>query len=437
MLKVSGGACTRNDVAAKPNQTRITDMTEQADQRSQAKKRILFFAEGVTLAHVARPFVLASSLPPERYQVVFACHPRFRQMFSNDDFEWIAIDTIPSQQFLDALAKGTPVYNSATLERYVREDLDIIESHRPDAVVGDFRLSLAISARLQKTPYLTISNAYWSPYSHHPYPAPDIPVTQTLGSGLGGGLFKMVRPLAFALHTLPMNSVCRKFGRPMLGADLRRIYTEADVTLYADLPGLVPLHDAPANHRHIGPVAWSPDVELPTWWDALPTEKPLAYVTPGSSGGAGNIVELLKALTGEGFSVMAATAGRVDLPADMPGIFSADYLPGREAAGRASLVICNGGSPTSMQALEAGVPVIGLPSNLDQYLNMHYLESAGVGLTLPARLASGQKLIEAVKTIARDDSMREKAKKTADCIAQHPPEPIFHQAVEDILGPTP
>ncbi len=42
-------------------------------------KRVLFFAEAVTLAHVARPITLAKGLDPTRYEVVMACDPRCQQ----------------------------------------------------------------------------------------------------------------------------------------------------------------------------------------------------------------------------------------------------------------------------------------------------------------------------------------------------------------------
>ena len=41
------------------------------------RRRILFVGEAVTLAHVARPFALARSLDAARYDVQFACDPRF------------------------------------------------------------------------------------------------------------------------------------------------------------------------------------------------------------------------------------------------------------------------------------------------------------------------------------------------------------------------
>jgi UDP:flavonoid glycosyltransferase YjiC (YdhE family) len=45
-------------------------------------------------------------------------------------------------------------------------------------------------------------------------------------------------------------------------------------------------------------------------------------------------------------------------------------------------VVTNGGSSTGYQALAAGVPVLGIPSNLDQYLAMQAITRLGAGITL-------------------------------------------------------
>ena len=94
------------------------------DSRSGAprRRRILFVGEAVTLAHVARPFVLARSLNPAEYEVHFACDPRFNKLLGPLPFPHHPIRTIPSQRFLDALARGSPVYDTQTLREYVAED---------------------------------------------------------------------------------------------------------------------------------------------------------------------------------------------------------------------------------------------------------------------------------------------------------------------------
>src|SRR5262249_26214004 len=119
-------------------------MPEPASRRP----RILFVAEAVTLAHVARPIALAQTLDPNRYEVHVACDPRYQALLSPLTDSWHPLHSIPSPQFLQALAKGQPVYNTDTLRGYVGDDLQLLQEIRPDLVVGDFRLSLAVSAPL-------------------------------------------------------------------------------------------------------------------------------------------------------------------------------------------------------------------------------------------------------------------------------------------------
>jgi UDP:flavonoid glycosyltransferase YjiC (YdhE family) len=205
------------------------------------RRRVLFIGEAVTLAHVVRPVVLARALDPARYAVTLACDDRYLKLFGELPFAWRSLATIPTVKFLDNLARGRPVYDADTLRAYVRDDLALIEAVKPDRVVGDFRISLGVSARVAGVPYWMVTNAYWSPYSRPPFPLPEHPM--------------ILRGLA-----------------------------------------------------------------------ALPV------------------------------AVIAATAGQ-PLSIEPPkNVYVADFLPGIEAAARAALVICNGGSLATQQALAAGAP---------------------------------------------------------------------------------
>ena len=352
------------------------------------KTRILFVAEAVTLAHVGRLASLAQSLDPARYHICLASDPRYDHLLGQLAFERRPIRTIGGERFFRALSKGAPIYDVPTLRGYIEEDLALIGDFRPDVVVGDFRLSLDVSAKLGKVPYLTVTNAYWSPYADIRYPVPEIPLTERIGVAAAQRLFDLARPFVFAIHAIPMNRVRKQFGLPYLRWDLRDVYTHADYTLYADIPELVPTRDLPANHRFLGPILWSPADPLPQWGYALPEDRPVIYVTLGSSGRSDLLPIVLEALASLPVYVIAATAGRVRLETVPANVFCADYLPGTAAASRAALVICNGGSPTSYQALTAGVPVIGIAGNLDQYLNMSLIQAAGAGMLIRAGRAS-------------------------------------------------
>lgn len=347
-----------------------------------SKPRILFFAEAVTLAHVARPFALAQALDPELYDIHFASHDRYSHLLPKNPFRWHPLRTIESAQFLAALSKGSPVYDTNTLSAYVREDLAIIDEVKPNLLVGDFRLSLAISAAVTRITYMAITNAYWSPYAKLRFPVPDLPLTKVTGLALGQILFDAIRPIAFAYHALPLNRVRREYGLPDLGNDLRRVYTHADYTLYADIPELVPTCNLPGNHHYLGAIPWSPAVSLPQWWDAFDKSKPVIYVTLGSSGNSKLLPTVLQALAPLPVTVIAATANLVQ-PTNVPNnVFIANYLPGQKAAERADVVICNGGSLTTQQALISSKPVLGIVHNMDQHLNMMAVQRVGAGILL-------------------------------------------------------
>lgn len=366
------------------------------------KRRVLFFAEAVTLAHVARPFVLASALDPTAHEICIARDPRFQRLFSSHGFALKDLYSISCERFARLLAQGRPIYCLRTLRRYVQDDLRLIEEFEPAVVVGDFRLSLAVSAAVAKVPYITIANAYWSPYARQRVPVPELPVTRLTGLRVAQALFDLIRPLAFAHHSRPLSCLRREYGLPDFGGDLRRAYTEADYTLYADIPGLIPLAPLPPNHCLLGPVLWSPDVPEPQWWRTLPIDRPVVYVTLGSSGAAYLLPRILDALGGLPVTAVIATAGRIQLPDPPKNVLVAEYLPGDDAVARSRLVICNGGSPTTQQALCAGRPVIGLPSNLDQFLNMQAVERSGAGILLRPHKMTPAALAAAIRQLIDD-----------------------------------
>jgi UDP:flavonoid glycosyltransferase YjiC (YdhE family) len=319
------------------------------------------------------------------YEPVIACDSRYRRFLEHEHFPSLPLRSISSGQFLKALAKGSPVYDLETLREYVNEDLKLIRVVMPDLIVGDFRLSLAVSARLAGVRYAAISNAYWSPYyARTAYPLPVLPITRVLPLAVANALFQWARPLAFRFHCKPLNQLRREHGMAAFGADLRHAYTDADYVLYADSEQLFPTQNLPSSHRYVGPIIWSPPVPLPDWWDKLPTERPVIYLTLGSSGQASLANLVVDALADLPVTVIVSTAGAVVAPYTAPNVFVADYLPGAHAASRSKLVICNGGSPTCHQALAAGVPVLGIASNMDQFLNMQAIELAGAGAVMRA-----------------------------------------------------
>ncbi|WP_041322289.1 glycosyltransferase [Mycobacterium leprae] len=384
------------------------------------RMRILFIAEAVTLAHVVRPFAVARLLDPSRYEVHFACDPRYNNLLGPLPFPHHPIHTVPSKRFLDNMAQGRLfLYGPRTLRKYVEEDSKLLSEIEPDLVVGDLRWSLSVSARLASIPYIAIANAYWSSHARRRFPLPDVLYTHLLGVRLVKLLYRLERPLFFAFQCLPLNWVRRKHGLPSLGFNLCRIFTDGDYTLYADVPELVPTYDLPANHQYLGPVLWSPAGELPRWWDSLPTDRPIVYATLGTSGGKNLLQVVLDALADLPVTVIAATAGRSELQNVPANAFVADYLPGEAAAARSAVVICNGGSLTTQQAFVAGVPVVGIAGNLDQHLNMEAVEAAGAGILLRSERLKVRRVADAVNRVLGQSEYRQAAQRLAEVLERH------------------
>lgn len=394
--------------------------------------RILFFAEAVTLAHIARPVALARALDPQQFDIHLAHHPRYRQHLGELSLTEHAITSISPAQFMQALAAGSPLYDLPTLTAYVEEDLELIATVQPDIIVGDFRLSLGVSAELAAVPYVALSNAYWSPFSQQDYIVPELPLTRILGTTLGQAMFSLGRPVAFALHCLPMHRLRRSYGLPSLGFNLRRVYTHADYTLYADIPELFRLHELPPAHRFIGPVVWSPSDARPAWWQDIPQGLPIVYVTLGSSGNASLLPELLAALGAVKVTALVSTAG-APVPTVAPdNVYLSPYLPGEEAVKLASLVICNGGSPATHQALIHGVPVIGVANNLDQYLNMAAIAKAGAGCLLRAGTCDRRILVATINSMLSESPCREGARALSKRFARYDAQERFTSIINEI-----
>ncbi|MGA7178257.1 MAG: glycosyltransferase [Thiobacillaceae bacterium] len=398
------------------------------------RKRVLFIAEAVTLAHVARPLALAAALDPAHYDITFACNQRYKSFIGELKCLFRDLYSVDSKQFLAALANGRPVYDVDTLRRYVRDDLALINDVKPELIVGDFRLSLSASARFVGIPYMAICNTYWSPYyAHASFPLPVLPLSRRLPLPLARLLFRLARPLAFALHSQPLNRVRHELGLPGLGYDLRRIYTDADHTLYADVPELFPTRDLPPNHHFLGPALWSPPQPKPEWWDNLPTGRAIVYVTLGSSGHPRLLSNILAALSVLPVTAIVATANAPIKQAPAANVCTAAYLPGIEAAQRASLVICNGGSPTSQQALAAGVPVLGICGNLDQFLNMEAIAVAAAGLLVRADRADTASIRTAAQRLLGEPGFKERARELAAILARYPAPRRFSELVGSLL----
>jgi UDP:flavonoid glycosyltransferase YjiC (YdhE family) len=403
------------------------------------KTKILLVAENVTLAQVVRLKVLGESLPDE-YEVHFACSGFDPLVFGAERrFVRHELWTLPRSEVFRALKGGRRLYELKTLMRYAEEEMRLIERVEPRLVIGDFRLSLSVSAELMRVPWATLINAYWSPYAlRDPIPVPDHPIVRFLGESMTERYFPQAIPRVFSHFAAPVNQLRKRHKLPEIGS-LLSVLTHADYTLYPDDPALLPLAHAPSSHRFLGPVQWSPDVPMPELPDAARGDdaRPLVYVTLGSSGEVEVLPLVIQALAQLPVQALIATAGRAELPPLPANVRAAEFVPGARVAELARVVVSNGGSTTGYQALAAGTPILGLPSNLDQYLTTQALVSAGVGLQVKARSATVADIRRALVRLLEEPGQRTAAERARARLARLDSSARFRAWVQNVCSDSP
>jgi UDP:flavonoid glycosyltransferase YjiC (YdhE family) len=425
------------DHAQGRNRLRSNNLEGRVKSRSPrlGKTKVLFIGEDVSLAHVSRPLQLAGALNSDQYEIHFASSAQRAQLVEAAGYRFHPIPVLSNELFKERLRLGRPVLCEEYLTTAIAADLDLFKRIRPHAVVGDFRLSLAISAPLAGVPYFSLTNAHWSPNTALRMNVPDLPVTRILGRAFCGLVFRAFGAQMLKPHLRAFNRLCLLHGMPP-AKTLHEIYTRADRVFFMDLPEVAPISSAAANEEYLGPLVWSPTIPESEWLRRLPTDRPLIYATLGTSGYDRTLKTLAKGLAGLPVAAALATVG-AELPQLPENIFSAPYLPGIPLLKRAALAVCNGGSAGAYQALSQGVPLVCVPANADQHYTTAGLSALGVAERIPSEQFTAGRLRAVVLSMLKNETYRQKAGALAHRIAAEDPRPKFATRLAALVRPFP
>lgn len=381
------------------------------------KPRVLFMAESVTLAHVVRPAQLAFSLKDSDYEVHFAATVDYQKRLCPENAIFHPIQSMASKEFQSRLDRGASVFNEKLLEKQIHEDLNLLDLLRPDIVVGDFRHSLSVSARIHGTPYMGIANAYWSHFNEKIMPLPEIQPFRLFGQTVSKILLNLGRshvlPYIFQQQAKPMNRLREKYGLSTF-ANFTDCYLDADLVGFADAFEVVsPDPNFKTPYINLGPLVGNFQVPMPAWWDEVRNDQPLVYLNLGSTGNVDLIPALIEELTKEPIQVILGYMMKNEPAAKIypngARVFCGQILPGDLICQRADVVISNGGSGGGYQALMAGKPLIGISKNMDQRMNMLYMSKNSFVREFLNWNCSPQKVAESVRFFLQNDIERKKA----------------------------
>lgn len=148
------------------------------------------------------------------------------------------------------------------------------------------------------------------------------------------------------------------------------------------------LDPAPASVHRIAAPRPVP-APLPDHWPG--DDRPLVYVTFGSVAAG---VPFAAPVFDAALAAVADLPARVLLTTGVPGtahrspgrhVHVTSWVPQDDVLARADLVVCHGGSGTTLGALAAGVPLVVVPLFADQPDNAERVSAAGAGVTVTPR----------------------------------------------------
>jgi UDP:flavonoid glycosyltransferase YjiC (YdhE family) len=393
------------------------------------RKKILFMAEGITMTHFVRPASLAEALDPSEWDVYFWTPKRYHSLLRRTFSGLGDLRTIEPKKFLHSLDHGEVAYSAESLRAYVHDDQEIFQEIRPDLIIGDYRLSICISAPLSGLPFASIFNAHWSPYYKQPAIVPDHLLTQWVSPRLLGLFFAVLRPAIFSWHAKPVNDVRRSFGMPPLPNDLKGVHTAGDLVLYPDVPEFVPITRGSDHHHFIGICPWSSPVPKPVWWsEVMNSPQPKIFVSLGTSGPMKILPAVLEAVSSLPVEVLLATSGRGVGPIPK-NVHMAELLPYEETARHSALIVSHGGTGGLYPTLAAGAPMLAIPVNIDMHQSTYLLERSGAGIGVRVEYASPRRLRDALERLLREPSFREAAQKWATIIARYDTRKMFPEVL--------
>jgi UDP:flavonoid glycosyltransferase YjiC (YdhE family) len=364
-----------------------------------AGNRVLMVPYGHSLGRVGRLLQIARCLRQQGQEVTFAGDGDHLAFARRDGFPLIPLLELDRELVASKFNRASISFHTvSSAERFVAQEIALLREVRPDCTVADFRPTLRISTAALGVPYVSVTNASYVEYYSERRRAPRTHPLVRMIPGRAIYLLEPIVPLLNRLYARPYNAVLARYKLPPIRR-VERIFA-GDLTLLADVPEFAPSAGLPPGYHYVGPLLWEPECQLPAWIEQRDRAQPLVYGTVGGTGGLRLAQAALQAFENAPYQVVMTAGGRAGEVTGAPGKVRLErFLPGRKVLALSQAMVCHGGIGSIYQGLEAGVPIVGVPFNLEQEWNVDRLVDLGLGLKLEAGRQTAERLRQAVDTL--------------------------------------
>lgn len=231
----------------------------------------IFFASGPSLGHMMRVLPIADQLRKHRSVAIGTDGHRWLEAIRFRGYEPHVLPGVISGAILEGGSAGLADHY---IKQAVDADLALLRRLQPRVVVIDWRPSMRLAASILGIPVIAIANVHVTRAYRGWRAAPALhPIVCRVGQHVGDLLMPLLEPIFQRAWARPYQQIARAHG--VKGwADLRD-YIVGDVTLYPDLPSLMPARSG--SGTFIGPLISPPAA------DGLPALRgPVLCISMGS-----------------------------------------------------------------------------------------------------------------------------------------------------------
>lgn len=239
---------------------------------------------------------------------------------------------------------------------------------KADAVLVDYAPSALLAARIAGLPAASIGMGFWLPPAQSPIPAfrDWEPVAPGRLAHAEQWVLKSVNSVLQRHGAAPLSALWQLFG-----GDMQLLCSWPEIDHYPRAPGEVV--------EWLGP-NFIPDAGLAPQWPPGDGPAVFAYLKSAHPDHAA----LLQALVDLGCRVLCylpEVCAGLKPPVLAPNLrYASGPVALGQAFAQAALCICHAGQATLVQALLAGVPLLLLPMQAEQFLMSRQIERAGMGI---------------------------------------------------------
>lgn len=405
--------------------------------------KILAIPYSHTLSHISRPLAVAQELRSRGHDIIFAGDSPKKAFIEKQGFQVVPIYEISPDILYGNIRSGKLQFvNNSDIDRMIEADLALFDQVRPDIVLTDGRFTAPISCHIAGIKHAAIVNVSSTEYRALPY----VPFFDWIPEAVlsrENNLWKMLDRLNLSLEMFVFDHATNYFTKLSRKHGLKKMITATnclvgkDLTLLPDIPEYFPTRNLPADYHYIGPITLRQELPPPAWWPPKTGDKPLVYITMGTTG-ISNFFEIVyKLISSSEMAAIITTAGQGKQLATVEGsIYIEEMMDGDMVMEACDLVVCHGGNGTIYQALQHGKPIIGIPTIPDQSFNMRRVEALGIGCTLTWKefINNQDSLLKAISYIKGNRNFFEQAEKVKSLLSTYNAPKAAADLIERIMG---